>query len=885
MHSMSAAYAFDATASWSASCITASRCLLMDTNTLKDAQACGYTQAALHGLLKEAQYGENAPAYNAYFFKNKDGTKKHPTHDDLDDDIDRCKECGCTIGEHGGVFDAARLPWQAIIENDLAELKDDSGTSLLESLKGKKGLMSKDASDALEAHLGNKSIEGVPVCPRDEAVEALMLHLKERPKTGSRFSLLCNTGPTGSGKSVLTAINMGIARREHGCLPIEIDFNGKQPVHCDLKTWKPETRIMIRILAWLYYPRYAFSEACYRLQELLGEDLKSLGRIADATAFVKKLVRHDGPVFLGIDELKKAAPEHEQLVKLLSACCASMDRTLCEEETEKHIYMSASVYDIVSLSNLETHSKRQLLLQPLPPILPLMFEPSAATELLPPALAVFFNAQKRMEINFSGKKIPTNKSVTPTALHRCAALLRLSAGHPRRIERLVGFAAKFSDEVHDAVRALHARFNDAAAAMNGVLDLKRWGEALANQVVEDGSLDTFGSAPAMITAILKSLVCPISLQTNPEYRMLTLSPAYTLIRIPNGEYCGYMSEPALTAFVGAVIRSGNYSSSPMMEPFRRWHNVIEGVVGRLEHGLAPEQYTRGKDFEISVMCILAARFTAALSDGPLSARDLLEPICRQPPPSKSLSGKMIVKGAVRFEDTVTKFPCAFDEKYTSCETDRSAIEKVLAVGDTESLPADAPHIAFQPTQGGNLCCDIVVVLALAGGGRLALLVQCKEWFKDTVKDTHVLAAWRYGRQFVHADEVFKRKRTPKKEAPTTEEVPKLANAFRSEMENGHGPTHFVHVLVTCNPVGGGAPENFHAAFRDASLHDYNLGSADDNAYAKHLIEDECVMDLEQMRHWCPTAAYSLVSALQLQKVVALCDAGNETDAEKACDAV
>jgi len=67
---------------------------------MEDAQACGRTRGALDGLLTGAQYGENAPAYNAYFFKNKDGTKMHPTRDDLDDDIDRCKKCGCTIYEH-----------------------------------------------------------------------------------------------------------------------------------------------------------------------------------------------------------------------------------------------------------------------------------------------------------------------------------------------------------------------------------------------------------------------------------------------------------------------------------------------------------------------------------------------------------------------------------------------------------------------------------------------------------------------------------------------------------------------------------------------------------------------------------------------------------------
>jgi len=73
-------------------------CLMMAANTLKAAQACGYTQATLVGLLKEIDKGEMK--YGRYFFKNKDGTKMHPTRDDIDDDIDRCKACGCTIDQH-----------------------------------------------------------------------------------------------------------------------------------------------------------------------------------------------------------------------------------------------------------------------------------------------------------------------------------------------------------------------------------------------------------------------------------------------------------------------------------------------------------------------------------------------------------------------------------------------------------------------------------------------------------------------------------------------------------------------------------------------------------------------------------------------------------------
>jgi hypothetical protein len=38
--------------------------------------------------------------YKRYSFKNGTGTAEHPKREELDDDIDRCKKCGCTIDEH-----------------------------------------------------------------------------------------------------------------------------------------------------------------------------------------------------------------------------------------------------------------------------------------------------------------------------------------------------------------------------------------------------------------------------------------------------------------------------------------------------------------------------------------------------------------------------------------------------------------------------------------------------------------------------------------------------------------------------------------------------------------------------------------------------------------
>ena len=68
---------------------------------------CGFTKGELIDL--NAKHFQQ-PVWSSYFFTNvtgsairSDGTQKYPRRDDVDDDTPRCKECGCTIGEHRSV--------------------------------------------------------------------------------------------------------------------------------------------------------------------------------------------------------------------------------------------------------------------------------------------------------------------------------------------------------------------------------------------------------------------------------------------------------------------------------------------------------------------------------------------------------------------------------------------------------------------------------------------------------------------------------------------------------------------------------------------------------------------------------------------------------------
>ena len=85
-------------------------CAANSTPQPVEAKPCGLTRNEFAQFLKEALYDPTAPAFRAYFFTNAPGTKKHAQRDALDDEVVRCLECGCTIGEHNIGSPPIRLP-------------------------------------------------------------------------------------------------------------------------------------------------------------------------------------------------------------------------------------------------------------------------------------------------------------------------------------------------------------------------------------------------------------------------------------------------------------------------------------------------------------------------------------------------------------------------------------------------------------------------------------------------------------------------------------------------------------------------------------------------------------------------------------------------------
>ena len=94
----------------------------MSTTSVQARRACGLTRGEFAQFIKDVKKGE--VDFGTYFFTNAPGTKKHQTRDDLDNEVVRCLECGCTIGEHLYAGDSLgdRLIKDAFAENPYLQI-------------------------------------------------------------------------------------------------------------------------------------------------------------------------------------------------------------------------------------------------------------------------------------------------------------------------------------------------------------------------------------------------------------------------------------------------------------------------------------------------------------------------------------------------------------------------------------------------------------------------------------------------------------------------------------------------------------------------------------------------------------------------------------------
>ena len=349
---------------------------------------------------------------------------------------------------------------------------------------------------AMSAHKAkNQLIKGVPYVVRKQGANALAAQIEKPKDTSGRYSLLCNTGPKGSGKTVLQRQNMLQVARDFGFLAVEIEFNGIQSVGTEGKA-KFTRRVANRILCYL--PKYWGMDWPECLEAIAkdfeGKDKSPLSSITRAVEELKKALNHKGPVLLAVDELAMAPRSGKRDKKgnlselcLIMQLCGIMDDSL-DLSANNRIFLAVSVYDLVDLGALATRSSRTLLHQELPPILPVMLDSAVLTR-LPVWLQVFFNKKKREKM----------KLKLASDMGGAAKLLAESGGHPRRIEALI-------EEMHSICSIVENKANNKADAQKKKDEAakKRKDEVAMKQKAED---DKKRKAAAIKAKIAMQTMC------------------------------------------------------------------------------------------------------------------------------------------------------------------------------------------------------------------------------------------------------------------------------------------------------------------------------------------------------------------------------------------
>ena len=207
----------------------------------------------------------------------------------------------------------------------------------------------------------DQRIKGVPYVVRKQGAEAFAEHVKNPKNTGGRYSVPCNTGPRGSGKTMLQRQNMLQVARDSGFLAVEIEFNGIQPHHKSEKKKEANFARLVANRILCYLPKYCsmkWSECLEAIaQDFEWKDESPLSDVTKAVEVLKEALDHEGPVLLAVDEL--AGPPGSGK-KNLSDLCEIMDATLRKRNANNRILLAVPVYDLVDLGTVATDSKRQL---------------------------------------------------------------------------------------------------------------------------------------------------------------------------------------------------------------------------------------------------------------------------------------------------------------------------------------------------------------------------------------------------------------------------------------------------------------------------------------------------------------------------------------------
>ena len=594
----------------------------------------------------------------------------------------------------------------------------------------------------------DRLIKGVPYVVRRQGAAALAEYVNNPQDTGDRYSLPCNTGPKGSGKTVLQRQNMLQVARDFGFLAVEIEFNDIQPLDEFEKKANFARRVANRILCYL--PKYCALEWSECLEAIARdfewEDESTMSDVEEAVEVLKDALNHDGPVLLAVDELVRV-PSGTNFE--LTDLCGIMDSSLGWGNTKDMILPVVSMYDFVDLGKLLTGSSRLLVHQKLPPILPVLLDSSVekclptGSDWLPASSKVLFNTKLRA-------------SLGEEAFGSVAKLLTESGGHPRRVEALIAEGNVTSEEVREnkknrsadevsELQTVMSGENTCLEAMDKMLDLRAMGRGLSGFVLKGDDKDT------IILVLLKYLFRTVDMD-NQDAKILRSATTKHYQLVPHDAgHVGYLALPALQSFCVEVSSScSKYAAYRVYSLSKEYESFLVHAKGVADANLSTTIDAKQR----SKMSMFHALCGAVLAEGCLtedmfrhSPENLPETCCTE----------------IEWAKDVELFPSAVENGATLRVCDDKTLHRICEVGAfNEEGRKQLKGLAFVPTDKWNTCCDFVLVLPTADwerAGRVVFAVQCKHWTKDVAgkKGLHDLAHFRYGRHCFEADEVFLQK--------------------------------------------------------------------------------------------------------------------------------
>uniref|UniRef100_A0A7S1R138 Uncharacterized protein n=1 Tax=Neobodo designis TaxID=312471 RepID=A0A7S1R138_NEODS len=767
-------------------------------------------------------------------------------------------------------------------------------------------------------------VNGVPFHLRVEAETLLDVHLLEAPNTSKRYHLVVNTAPAGAGKSTLLAQNMLRAAEKHGCVVFGLDFNGGQQIQVDRgqsAPVSPKNALGARILASAC-PELEWDADVYTKlrKDFAGFETMPLRGIIDLAK--KKVHCEHLPAFLAVDELLKMdALGSEKAKEGLSDICAAMDRTLVLPDRSKHVYACVSVYDIVDVSTLTTkESKRPLLHQPLPPLLPVLFagdKKSAVKELELRVPCVFsvINESRREEVR------PKEFQAAFLVLQ----LLRETWGHPRRVEKLFDVlkektlqdVAQIIDEekkenitltVHRRERIRPTLEERALARMNNELRVKDFCTSVTESEAGAQIRGLFEPVPLRSTG---GLAADLREATLKHYQLVPSN----VDPIDSSLHVGYL--PMVVADTMA-----EKATTVESEAFRHIAAACEAAAMEFDAGTSDN---KGKSFENIMhralpLCFFhnldrlgelfskggtnvtdnkKIKFTASgiewLPEGSVDVFPVISHrvYSKEPKHNKAKAAPKFVKhdpkSLCRHSNKKHYAPelLVHDPKSKAKGLLRhdKLLERIMAVGSGEGEHA-RKILAFKPSHKYNLCCDHCIVVPHRSGGRTVFLLQEKDWFQDTLSyrdaegktvEKHVLAEFRWAKQHFSQRTAFPERYETGFARPPGD----VPNPFRDEWEKcereGKGKTHVIFTLVTANPVMFPPVDTERGELRKRLLQ--QLRTTDERCKEMmELLGDEACIDLKHMERWCPTVAFDAFSSLKVRSAMrdfqAESDAGN-----------